>query len=296
MPKFEVFDVRIVSALNRIIHNSQFKRRISLEEQKAQKEDRFLRGRQIAYLIYEYFRVIGAMGFYRELCRLICNCSSKWWYSGIRFKVGRNSIINDANPIWWHLGKCAQIKNTGVWEIQDRIGTVKYGDSSEESWTWLSQEEDNGEQNHRADSTNQEFWGQKRKLWNKRRGQESGDKTAWTKKSRRIRWHWKANGQCVDRETMALSATMSMSVEKLHHQILVSEFFSCSRMRRNASENSKSQRKESQCRMVSMLLQELLERNLHHSILWKMASSRMLCSTSPENGCRLGEKCSYAHR
>ena len=30
------------------------------EEQKAQKEDCFLRGRQIAYLIYEYFRVIGA--------------------------------------------------------------------------------------------------------------------------------------------------------------------------------------------------------------------------------------------
>ena len=35
-------------------------KRISLEEQKAQKEDRFLRGRQIAYLIYEYFRVTGA--------------------------------------------------------------------------------------------------------------------------------------------------------------------------------------------------------------------------------------------
>ena len=28
--------------------------------ERAQKEDRFLRGRQIAYLIYEYFRVIGA--------------------------------------------------------------------------------------------------------------------------------------------------------------------------------------------------------------------------------------------
>ena len=47
------------SALNKIIHNSQFNRRISLEEQKAQKEDRFLRGRQIAYLIYEQFRVTG---------------------------------------------------------------------------------------------------------------------------------------------------------------------------------------------------------------------------------------------
>ena len=59
MPNFEVLDARIASALNRITHNSHFKRRISLEEQKAQKEDRFLRGRQIAYLIYEYFRVTG---------------------------------------------------------------------------------------------------------------------------------------------------------------------------------------------------------------------------------------------
>ena len=60
MPDFEVLDARIASALNRIIHNTQFKRRISLEEQKAQKEDRFLRGRQITYLLYEYFWVTGA--------------------------------------------------------------------------------------------------------------------------------------------------------------------------------------------------------------------------------------------
>ena len=60
MPNFEVLDAKIASALNRIIHNTQFTRRVSLEEQKAQKEDRFLRGRQIAYLIYEYFRVTGA--------------------------------------------------------------------------------------------------------------------------------------------------------------------------------------------------------------------------------------------
>ena len=59
MPNFEVLDARIASALNKIIHNSHFKRRISLEEQQAQKQDRFLRGRQIAYLIYDYFRVIG---------------------------------------------------------------------------------------------------------------------------------------------------------------------------------------------------------------------------------------------
>ena len=60
MPNFQVLDENIASALNRTIHNTQFKRKVSLEEQNAQKEDRFLRGRQIAYLIYEYFRVTGA--------------------------------------------------------------------------------------------------------------------------------------------------------------------------------------------------------------------------------------------
>ena len=50
MPNFEVLDARIASALNKIIHNSQFKTRISLDEQKAQKQDRFLRGKQIAYV------------------------------------------------------------------------------------------------------------------------------------------------------------------------------------------------------------------------------------------------------
>ena len=60
LPTFEVLDARIASALNRIIHNTRFKRRVSLEEQKAPEEVRFLLGRQIAYLIYEYFRVTGA--------------------------------------------------------------------------------------------------------------------------------------------------------------------------------------------------------------------------------------------
>ena len=60
MPNFEVLDARIASALNRIIQNSHFKRRVSLKEQKAQKQDRFLRDGQIAFLIYEYFRVTGA--------------------------------------------------------------------------------------------------------------------------------------------------------------------------------------------------------------------------------------------
>ena len=59
-PDFEVLDAKIASALNKIIQKTRFKKKVSLEEMKAQKEDRFLRGRQIAYLISEYFRVTGA--------------------------------------------------------------------------------------------------------------------------------------------------------------------------------------------------------------------------------------------
>ena len=38
MSDFEVLDARIASALNRTIHNSHFKRRVSLEEQKSPKK------------------------------------------------------------------------------------------------------------------------------------------------------------------------------------------------------------------------------------------------------------------
>ena len=87
MPNFEVLDARIASALYKIIQNSHFKRRISQEERKAQKENRFLRGRQIAYLIYEYFRVTGAndsVENYADLCTIalrnddIQEFHSKW--------------------------------------------------------------------------------------------------------------------------------------------------------------------------------------------------------------------------
>ena len=73
-PDFELLDARITSALNKIIQNTRFKKTVSLEEMKAHKEDRFLRGRQIAYLIYEYFRVTGAndsVENYAGLCTIV---------------------------------------------------------------------------------------------------------------------------------------------------------------------------------------------------------------------------------
>ena len=52
---------RLASAFKKLLNRHvQFRRRASVEEQRAQKYDRFLRGRLIAYMIYEHFRATGA--------------------------------------------------------------------------------------------------------------------------------------------------------------------------------------------------------------------------------------------
>ena len=89
-PDFEVLDAKIASALNRIIQNTRFKKKVSLEEQKAQKEDRFFRGRQIAYLIYENFRVTGANDSVENYADLFTVCSL--FFS--EMTIFRNSILS----------------------------------------------------------------------------------------------------------------------------------------------------------------------------------------------------------
>ena len=132
MPNFEVLDARIASALNKIILNSQFKRRISLEEQKALKQDRFLRGRQIACLIYDYFRVIGSHDSVENYTDLF----TMWFHgmmifrksilSGTEFLLSMTKIPPD--DILEGLYK----SRTRVSEKLDRVGIVRPGDSSEE--------------------------------------------------------------------------------------------------------------------------------------------------------------------
>ena len=65
---------------------------------KAQKEDRFLRGRQIAYLIYEYFRALEPT--------ILSRIMRTYLQLFFEMMIFRNSIrngtkfdIDDANPI-----------------------------------------------------------------------------------------------------------------------------------------------------------------------------------------------------
>ena len=134
-PNFELLDARIASALNKIIQNTGFKKKVSLEEMKAHKEDRFLRGRQIAYLIYLYFWVIGANDSVDN-------------YADLFTVILRNDDIQEFDSKWDEIPlSMTQIPPDDILEglyklriresreTQDRIGIVRPGDSSEENRT-----------------------------------------------------------------------------------------------------------------------------------------------------------------
>ena len=86
-PDFEVLDARSASALNKIIQNARFKEKVSLEEMKVQKEDRFLRGRQICSPDLRILPGHWGQWFCRKSCRAI-------YRSLFKVTIFRSSIQN----------------------------------------------------------------------------------------------------------------------------------------------------------------------------------------------------------
>ena len=68
IPDFDMLDAMIASAVKKLINTqSTFRTRVSVEEQRDQNSDRFLRGR----LIYEYFRATRAYETVQGLADLV---------------------------------------------------------------------------------------------------------------------------------------------------------------------------------------------------------------------------------
>ena len=59
-PDYDWLDAKIASVLKKLITNMLFRRRMSTEGLQAQNETRFLRGRQMTFMICEHFRATGA--------------------------------------------------------------------------------------------------------------------------------------------------------------------------------------------------------------------------------------------
>ena len=194
-PDVEVLDAKIASAVNKIIHNSHFKRRVSLEEQKAQKHDRFLRGRQIAYLIYEYFRVTGAndsVGNYADLFTIVLRnddiqeFDSKW--DGILVsmtKIPSDDILEGLYKL--RIRESEKLET--VLELYNmEIHQKKAGPDDHKLKTMVKRsiEQDIRNKNFEARNGNYETNALVKNQVTKQREQRSlGDC-----------WQWKANGQC----------------------------------------------------------------------------------------------------
>ena len=97
-PDYDMLDAIIASALKNLLdRHVHFRRRVSIEEQDAQKYNRFLRVRQIAEMIYKNFRLTGAYEAAQGLSDLFEYTSTERWRPGFRCTMGRSSTVSKRN-------------------------------------------------------------------------------------------------------------------------------------------------------------------------------------------------------
>ena len=212
-PDFELLDARLASALNRIIQNTRFKKKVSLEEMKAHKEDRFLRGTQIAYLIYENFGVSEANDSVEN-------------YADLFTVVLRNDDIQGFDSKWDEiLLSMTQIPSDDILEslYKQRIRESEKLKTVLELYNMEIQQKKAGPDYHRSktvvkrsieqDLRNKNFGARNGNYERNRRGQESGEQNSVYKEFFEIVGNGKPTGSAL-KETIAVSTTILISVEK----------------------------------------------------------------------------------
>ena len=205
--------------------------------------------------------------------------------------MGRNFIVFDENPTWWHLGRFVQIKNTRVWETQDRIGIVRPGDSSEEVRTWLSQIENYGEEKYRGRNS--------KRIFGIRNG--NFEKNAVVKnqgtKQRVPRilgdcWQWEFNGQCVKGNNCSFRHDMDERGKVTPSYPSPNSFMQ--QKERKASRTRSPRGRSPSGRMYRWPCKDYLRGTCNNSFCeqWHPPECWFYKTKS---GCWFGEKCSYAH-
>ena len=292
MPYFEVLDARIASALNRIIHNSHFKRKISLEEQKAQKQDRFLRVRQIAYLIYEYFRVIGAndsVDHYADLFTIglrnddIHEFASKW--DGILLsmtKIPPDDILEGSYKL--RIRESEKLKT--VLELYDlEIHQKRIGPDYHILKTMVKRsiEQDIRNKDFGARSGNYERKAVVKKPGTKQRVQRILGEC----------WQWESNGQCSRGDNCSFRHDINKRGEMTQPKPSPNSFMQ--QNERNSSRTRSPRGKSPSGRMSRWPCKDYLKGTCTNSC-WKSGTLQNACSTRPRVVADLGKRCSYAHR
>ena len=292
MPNFEVLNARIASALNRIIHNSHFERRVSLEEQKAQKEDRFLRGRQIAYLIYEYFRVTGANDSFQNYAHLftiglrnddIQELDSKW--DGILLsmtKIPPDDILEGLYKL--RIRGSEKLKTVlELYDLETHQKNIGPDYHRLKTMVKRSIEQDLRNKNFGARNGNYERNAVVKNQGTKQRGQRIlGDC-----------WQWESNGKCSKGHNCSFRHDVNKRAKMTQPNPSPNSFMQQSE--RNASRTRSPRGKSPSGRMSRWPCKDYLKGTCNNSFCEKWHPPECLFYKT-KSGCRFDEKCSYAHR
>ena len=293
MQSFEVLDAKIASALNRIIHNTLFKRKVSLEEQEAQKEDRFLRGRQIANLIYEYFGVTGANDSVENHADQktkghrndddIQEFDSKW--DGILLSMAKIPSDDVLEGLYKLRIRESEIIKTVLELYNMEIHQKKAGPDYHRLKTMVKRsiEQNLRMKNFEARNGNYETNAVVKNQETKQCEQRTLGKCS----------QWKANGQCSKGNNCSFRHDVSKRAKST--QPNPSPRFSTRQSARNASRTRSPRGRSPSGRMSRLPCKDYFKGTCTNPFCEKWHLPGCLFYKS-ENGCRSGEKCSYAHR
>ena len=292
MSDFEALDSKIASALNRIIQNTRFKKKVSLEEMKAHKEDRFLRGRQIAHLIYEYFQVTGANDSFKN-------------YADLFTVVLRNDDIQEFDSKWDEiLLSMTQIPSDDILESLDKL-RIRESEKLKtvlELYNMEIHQKKAGLDYHRLKTMVKRSIEQDLRMLNFGARNGNYETSAVVKnqgtKQREQRspgdcWQWKANGQCWkgdncsfrhDTNKRATSTQPSSSPSSSTRQNV-----------KNASRTRSPRGRSPSGRMARLPYKDYHKGTCTNPLCEQWHPPECLFYKT-KSGCRFGEKCSYAHR
>ena len=287
MPNFEVLDARISSALNKIIHNSQFKRRISLEEQKAQKEDRFLRGRQVATS-----RSLEPTILSRTMPTSVLLV--------FEMTIFRNSNRNGDELLL----SMTQIPSDDILEglYKLRIRESEKLKTVLELYDLEIHQKKDGPDYHRLKTIVKRSMEQNLRIKNFEARNGNYERNAVVKnqvtKQREQRilgdcWQWKANGQCSKGDNCSFRHDINQCAKTTQPNPLPSS--STRQNERNASRTRSPRGKSPSGRVSRWSCKDYFKGTCTNSCCEKWHPPEYLFYKT-KSGCRFGEKCSYAHR
>ena len=255
---------------------------------KSQKEDRFLRGRQIAYLIYEYFRVTGANDS-------VENCADV-------FTIDlRNDDIQEFDSKWDEiLLSMTQIPSDEILEglYKQRIRESEKLKTALELYDLETHQKKLGPDYHRLKAMVKRSIEQE--IRNKNFGARNGhyERNAMVKnqgtKQRGRRtlgycWQWKANGQCSEGDNCSFRHDIKKRAKSTAESVSKISFMQ--QDERKASRTRSPRGKSPSGRMSRLPCKDHLKGTCTNPFCEKWHLPECLFYNS-ESGCRFWEKCS----